>query len=1119
MRLSVGIKLGFWLALLGALSTALTGYYVYDRSRNLLIAASQEKLLASTHVLARHFSASLGKISADVRFVAELPLLREIVNSPAAARTGERTRQLEDVFAGLLATRSEYSQIRLIGTADFGREVIRVDRLEIGIQSIRGSELQEKNHVPYFYETLRLAPGQYYVSPISLNQELGANYGYRKPTLRIATPLNTLGDTHFGILVVDVNLEDMFKLLSDDIPRDVKVLLANQRGDYLIHPDPAKAFGFDQGRPILIQDDLPAIQNLLDGKVGQTVLESAADALFSGPSLAAFVRTPFDLDGKRFVMLGLYTPLDAVLAESRKLEWGVLQLTLGFIALATLIALLLAKVLAKPLNEMARTLREHAPGQMLAPLPVERDDEVGDLAKSFHGLAQRENVHGRVLDMLSRDTPLADVLKAIVLGVEEQNPALLCSILLVDEDGRHLRTGAAPSLPDFYNTAIDGAEIADGAGSCGTAIHRGARVIVDDVATHPYWAAYRDLTRRARLGSCWSEPVRGGNGKVLGSFAIYHRKPSIPSEDDLRLIEQNAGLAGLAIERSRNADELRLAAMVYQHSAEAMLVTDADNRIIAINPAFTELTGYTVEDVLGRNPRVLASGRHDATFYQGMWATLLSTGQWHGEIWNRHRDGSIFAEALSINTITNADGSVFRRVSLFHDITQKKMSEELIWKQANFDPQTGLPNRRMFHDRLDQELKKAHRTGLPIVLMFIDLDRFKEVNDTLGHDMGDLLLQEAARRLTGCVRDTDTVARMGGDEFMVILGEFNDPDGVERVAQTILRSLGEPFQLGDDLAYLSASIGITVYPEDASSVDALLKNADQAMYAAKARGRNRYSYFTSVMQDAAQARMRLTNDLRTAIQEEQFELYYQPIVDLADGSIRKAEALIRWHHPTRGLVPPDDFIPIAEDTGLIVDIGNWVFYEAARQVARWRTLHHPKFQISVNKSPVQFRAEDAGHDAWFDHLAELSLSGQSMVVEITEGLLLDASPSINEKLLRFRDAGMQVSLDDFGTGYSSLAYLKKFDIDYLKIDRSFVRNLAPESEDMAICEAMIVMAHKLGMRVIAEGVETVTQRDLLAVAGCDFGQGYLFARPVPAVEFERLLGMPATDAPSAALRS
>ena len=434
-------------------------------------------------------------------------------------------------------------------------------------------------------------------------------------------------------------------------------------------------------------------------------------------------------------------------------------------------------------------------------------------------------------------------------------------------------------------------------------------------------------------------------------------------------------------------------------------------------------------------------------------------------------------------------------------------SKAQLWKRANFDVLTQLPNRDMFRDRLSQEIKKSDRTGQPLALMLIDLDQFKEVNDTLGHDMGDILLQEAARRILNCVRESDTVARLGGDEFTVVLSQLANASHAENIAQKIIKRLSEPFTLNDEVAHISASLGITLYPVDALDIDSMMRNADQAMYVAKNNGRNRYSHFTASLQETAQKRLRLTNDLRTALAGQQFRLHFQPIVDLHTDRIHKAEALLRWQHPVRGMVSPAEFIPLAEETHLIVEIGVWIRREALIWCERWNNLNPDGFQISINKSPVEFM-DDSDSDRVESFVKELSdhgLCGKNFVFEITEGLLLNADARINTKLMALRDAGIQVSIDDFGTGYSSLSYLKKFDIDYLKIDQSFVRNLERDSNDMALCEAIIVMAHKLGLKVIAEGVETQAQRDFLTRAGCDYGQGYLFSRPVPPEEFEAWL--------------
>ena len=557
-------------------------------------------------------------------------------------------------------------------------------------------------------------------------------------------------------------------------------------------------------------------------------------------------------------------------------------------------------------------------------------------------------------------------------------------------------------------------------------------------------------------------------------------------------------------ERKKAQEEQQLAALVYRNSSEAMVVTNADNLIESVNPAFEQITGYTLDEVKGKNPKVLASGRHDKSFYKIMWQELDKTGSWQGEIWNRRKDGVCYLEQLSINTNYAADGSIDRRVALFSDITKKKEAVDLIWRQANFDPLTQLPNRRMFRDRFEQEIKKANRASRQLALLFIDLDHFKEVNDTLGHVKGDQLIIEASRRLVNCVRETDTVARMGGDEFTIILTELDGVDTIERAAAGILRSLAMPFLIDESVVYISASMGVTLYPNDAADIDELLKNVDQAMYVAKRGGRNRYSYFTQHLQKAAQSRLRMITDLHGAVSGNQLRVYFQPIVEMASGQVLKAEALVRWLHPQRGLVSPAEFIPIAEETGLICEVGDWVFQEAMRWTARWREKVNSAFQVSVNRSPVEF-ANGTSRDSWLKILETMRLPGASVVVEITEGVLVDTDSPAFTALVAYRDSGIQVAIDDFGTGYSSLAYLKKFDIDYLKIDQSFTKNLAVGSSDLALSKAIIVMAHELGLKVIAEGVETTDQRDLLLAAGCDYAQGYLFSKPLPPEEFEAFL--------------
>jgi diguanylate cyclase (GGDEF)-like protein/PAS domain S-box-containing protein len=548
----------------------------------------------------------------------------------------------------------------------------------------------------------------------------------------------------------------------------------------------------------------------------------------------------------------------------------------------------------------------------------------------------------------------------------------------------------------------------------------------------------------------------------------------------------------------------RLAGSLFHSSSEAMLITDSDNKIIMVNQAVTQITGYAADEILGKSPGQLCSGHHDDAFYQGIINSLAATSHWEGEVWDMKKSGEACAVRLTINSIPDVIGTNRSYAAQFSDITEKKKMEETLSKHANFDSLTGLSNQRMFLDFLEQEIKKANRSHNNLALLFIDLDRFKEINDTLGHHVGDKLLVETAKRIVSSVRESDIVSRLGGDEFTVILPEVTELSRIENVAHAIIQSLSKPFQFDSEKINISASIGIAIYPNDASEASDLLRNADQAMYLSKSEGKNCYHFYTKGMQEAILKHHNLAQDLRGALQGNQFLLYFQPIVNLMTDEICKAETLLRWQHPTLGTIDPTDFIPIAEEIGLIDEINDWVFTESIAQSKLWSRLIGHAFRIGVNISPVQLMGREHSN-VWINHVREIKLPGQSVSIEITEGTLLNNRPEVIESLCTVHDAGIKVAIDDFGTGYSSLSYLQKFKIDYLKIDQSFIRNMTPDSTELALSEAIIVMAHKLGIKVIAEGIETAEQHDLLMAAGCDFGQGYLFSKPVPSKEFEKLL--------------
>lgn len=554
-----------------------------------------------------------------------------------------------------------------------------------------------------------------------------------------------------------------------------------------------------------------------------------------------------------------------------------------------------------------------------------------------------------------------------------------------------------------------------------------------------------------------------------------------------------------------NEKALHLASLVYSNSSEGMMITDPDGIIYDVNPAFCETTQYSKEEAIGKTSRILASGKHSKAFYEKMWAELRETGRWQGEIINRKKNGDTYTEFLIIDTVYDDKNMPTRRVAIFTDLTEKKQADETIWRKTHFDHLTDLPNRLELKERLNKRFEEVTGDKCELVVMLLDIDHFKDINDTLGHHYGDNLLKLVSQRIIQAAINASFVARIGGDEFVIVYDHVKSSRHINQIASNILQSLSSSIQLENEELFISASIGIACAPSDGQSTELLLKAADQAMYKAKNNGRNGFEFFSKDMRIHAQARMQLLKDLRSAIELEQFELFYQPIVALNDLHIHKAEGLIRWHHPKKGLVSPATFIPLAEETRQINALGQFVFTQAIHTLKEINTTMGEQFQISINVSPVQLSTIDSGIDDWCEILKAAKLPASSIVAEITEGLMVNPEPLTQSRLKTLVQSGVQLALDDFGTGYSSLAYLQEMDTDYLKIDKRFIDNIKAGSQELALCEAIIVMAHQLGLKVIAEGIETQQQMQLLLKAGCDYGQGYLFSKPVPKKEFMTLL--------------
>lgn len=853
------------------------------------------------------------------------------------------------------------------------------------------------------------------------------------------------------------------------------------------------------------------------------------------------------------------------------------------------------------------------------------------LLKRTHELA----LHNQILRQINQRIELPLLLDELAQQVESLHPGMLCSILLLDKDGKHLLHGAAPNLPEFYNQAINGIAIGDGVGSCGTAAFLKQRVIVEDVLQHPYWQAFKDLAKQAGIRSCWSQPIMNSKDEVLGTFAIYHSQPASPSEEETSLIENYANLAPLGIEHNRadtalleseerlrfvlegsdlgfwdwkldidmvernpistemlghsaedikctteqwiayihpddrkkvwqsvqnvldglsplhkieyrmlhqdgsirwifdhakvvrrdaegrplrmsgtHADiterkmaeaELRIAAAAFELQ-EGMIVTDAENIIIKVNQAFTDITGYSAEEAIGRAPQLLLrSGRQKTSFYAAMSASIETTGAWQGELWNRRKNGEIYPEWHTITVVKGEDGKPSHYVATLTDITERKEAEEKIRQLAFYDPLTHLPNRRLLLERLRHSIEVNRREGKFLALLMLDLDRFKAVNDNLGHAAGDELLQQVANRITVRLREVDVVARLGGDEFVVLLNDIMRPEDAARIAEEIVIDLSKPFQLVlSDNVRIGASIGISLYPQHGTDSETLMANADTALYQAKERGRGCYAYFSEELTSAARERISLEMRLRLAIEQQEMRVYYQPQIDIASGKIIGAEALIRWQNPNEGLVFPSQFIPLAEETDLIIALGSWVFRETCRQGRQWLDEGLPPLTLSVNVSPHQFRRQDI-NALVANILNETRYPAEYLALEITESGLMENQDKAMAILNKLRAQGIRLAIDDFGTGYSSLAYLKYFPLDVLKIDKNFIDDIPFLQGDMEIAATIIAMAHILGFKVSAEGVETQEQLDFLQAKGCDSYQGHLNSRALTAEAFTALV--------------
>ena len=677
--------------------------------------------------------------------------------------------------------------------------------------------------------------------------------------------------------------------------------------------------------------------------------------------------------------------------------------------------------------------------------------------------------------------------------------------------------------------------VVDGAATLGEISARMAEARVDAVVVVEPGEPLGIVTERDLVGVVASRPGRRRAGELCsrplatvgGEDSLYATRAVLMDRHirHIGVIDRRGALVGLlsftdlllCAERMY-VDELRgalterdmalsvsrrnllMAEKVIDASLEGILITDLDGTILSVNPAFTKVTGYTAAEAVGNRPSMLQSGLHDAAFYQAMWTTLRDEGSWQGEVWNRRKNGEIYAELLTITVVPDDHGRPANYAAAFSDITKLKESEQRIEALAHRDVLTGLPTQHVFKDRLSVALFQAHREGKRVAVMMVGLDRFQRINESLGHEAGDRLLQAVAKRLQENLREADFLARMGGDEFLILVAGIGHVEDAVKRAWWIIEAFNAPFTVDAAEIFMTASIGISLYPDDGINPETLMMNADAAMYRTKGEARSSFQLYTHTMNAQAAERLWLETQLRRALEENQFQLHYQPLVDAADGRVVSAEVLLRWTHPERGPISPVEFIPVAEDSGLVMPLGEWVLREACRQQRAWWDEGKAPVPVAVNISGLQFREQDCLHTAKAV-LMESGLDPRLIRFELTESVIMGDAEEAIAMLNEITAMGISVSVDDFGTGYSSLAYLKRFPISTLKIDRSFVSDIEDNADDFAIVRAIINLGHSLRLKVVAEGVESEGQLAMLRDEGCDLIQGFYFSRPLPAAEF------------------
>ncbi len=1122
LRISFRVILFFSLLLL--VIVTLVSSLIYRQNSATLLQRELSILGMQSQQYHQSINTNIKSIVEDVLLISSIPPISGIIRATDAggidpvddSSTKEWEARLTSIFRSILLTHKNYFQIRFIGIANNGKELVRVDRSGTDIIAVPHNELQEKGHRDYFQEAIMLSAGEVYLSQINLNREHGQISQPVTRTMRLATPIHDPANGRlFGMVIINVDVGPILDELEGLVKSPSVIYLVNGSNDFLIHPDRSKTFSFEYGTRYQLAQEMPELANIRDliltSREGQASKIIVNDSRILIASLLPLKLSGFTSQDKNLLLI-LKVPTSEALAAINRIRNHSVILTLVLLFTGVISILLFTRQLIRPLETITHKVENYQSGVVHLDGIEKQHDELGTLARAFNSMTAR--MTHQTYKLAEREKRLSAVMDSavdciVIMNdegvIDSTNPAVenLLGYTHEELNGQNVKILVSPPHNEKHDHYIKdylngGPRTVIGSGRELMARHKDGWLIPVHISVSEFQVGDEHY---------FSGIIRDIRGQKEVEQHLLKNKLELEDRVNVRTRELTSVNQQLQEEISLHKmanEKLHLFGKIFENTREGIMVTDADQIIVEVNEAFTRITGWTREEVIGETPDIMKSMQHENSFFESMQLQLTYNGFWSGEIWEKRKDGTVQPKWMSINSVTNNEGTVTQYVSIFSDITELKETERKLERLAYHDPLTNLPNRSMLNVLLDLKIGQHSREERKLALLFIDLDRFKYVNDTLGHSMGDILLQEISLRLKNCVRQADLVARQGGDEFVVVM-EYIDSEVVSIVADKIIEQVAEVVHLGDNKAYVGASIGISIYPDDGDDVETLTRSADIAMYQAKEAGRNQYCFFDSVMNESSNRRLELEHALRAAIEREEFFLLYQPKVDLQSGKMCGVEALVRWEHAEYGVISPEEFISIAEDTGLIIPLGEWVMKTACSQAKEW-LCESPEHQLrlSVNLSMRQFQSDEL-QDMVKNSIQACELPAELLDLEITESMLISDINKTVSVLTELRTLGLSISIDDFGTGYSSLSNLKRLPIQHLKIDRSFVRDIANNEDDAAIIRAIISLGNSLDLNIVAEGVENERQLNHLKELGCDEYQGYFFSRPVTADVISKIL--------------